>query len=77
MGESLHPLQRRFLAAGARPCGICTPGFLVASKALLEKTPNPTETEIRYWLAGNLCRCTGYDKIVTAVKDAAVTMRKG
>ena len=76
-GESLHPLQKKFLEHAALQCGICTPGFLVASKALLEKNPNPTDTEIRYWLAGNLCRCTGYDKIVTAVKDAAVTLRKG
>jgi carbon-monoxide dehydrogenase small subunit len=76
-GESLHPLQRRFLENAALQCGICTPGFLVASKALLERTPNPTETEVRYWLAGNLCRCTGYDKIVTAVMDVAAAMRKG
>ena len=75
-GETLHPLQQRFLEGAALQCGICTPGFLVASKALLERTPDPTETEIRYWLAGNLCRCTGYDKIVSAVKDAAVAMRK-
>ena len=73
----LHPLQQKFLEHAALQCGICTPGFLVASKALLEKNPNPSETEIRYWLAGNLCRCTGYDKIVTAVQDAAVTLRKG
>ena len=76
-GETLHPLQQKFLEHAALQCGICTPGFLVASKALLEKNPNPSDTEIRYWLAGNLCRCTGYDKIVTAVKDAAVTLRKG
>ena len=76
-GETLHPIQQRFLEHAALQCGICTPGFLVASKALLEKNPNPTETEIRYWLAGNLCRCTGYDKIVSAVMDAAVEMRKG
>ncbi len=76
-GEALHPLQQRFLEGAALQCGICTPGFLVASKALLEKTPNPTETEIRYWLAGNLCRCTGYDKIVSAVMDTAAAMRKG
>ena len=75
-GEALHPLQQRFLEGAALQCGICTPGFLVASKALLEKTPNPTETEIRYWLAGNLCRCTGYDKIVRAVMDTAAAMRK-
>jgi carbon-monoxide dehydrogenase small subunit len=76
-GETLHPLQQHFLEHAALQCGICTPGFLVASKALLEKTPDPTETEIRYWLAGNLCRCTGYDKIVSAVMDAAAAMRKG
>ena len=76
-GEKLHPLQQRFLEHAALQCGICTPGFLVASKALLERTPDPTEHEIRYWLAGNLCRCTGYDKIVSAVMDAAATMRKG
>ena len=75
-GEALHPLQQRFLEQAALQCGICTPGFLVASKALLEKTTTPTETEIRYWLAGNLCRCTGYDKIVTAVMDTAAAMRK-
>jgi carbon-monoxide dehydrogenase small subunit len=74
-GEKLHPLQQKFLEHAALQCGICTPGFLVASKALLEKHPNPTETEIRYWLAGNLCRCTGYDKIVRAVMDAATEMR--
>jgi carbon-monoxide dehydrogenase small subunit len=76
-GDTLHPLQQRFLEAAALQCGICTPGFLVASKALLERTPNPTEREVRYWLAGNLCRCTGYDKIVTAVMDAAAALRKG
>jgi carbon-monoxide dehydrogenase small subunit len=76
-GATLHPLQQRFLEAAALQCGICTPGFLVASKALLERNPNPTETEVRYWLAGNLCRCTGYDKIVTAVMDTAAIMRKG
>jgi carbon-monoxide dehydrogenase small subunit len=76
-GEALHPLQQKFLEHAALQCGICTPGFIVAGKALLEKNPNPTDTEIRYWLAGNLCRCTGYDKIVTAVKDAAVALRKG
>src|SRR5439155_609355 len=76
-GETLHPLQQQFLKSAALQCGICTPGFLVASKALLERMPNPTETEVRYWLAGNLCRCTGYDKIVSAVMDTAATMRKG
>ena len=74
-GDSLHPLQQKFLEHAALQCGICTPGFLVASKALLEKHPDPTETEIRYWLAGNLCRCTGYDKIVRAVQDAAAEVR--
>lgn len=74
-GEELHPLQQKFLEHAALQCGICTPGFLVASKALLAKNPNPSETEIRYWLAGNLCRCTGYDKIVRAVVDAAAEMR--
>ncbi len=74
-GDKLHPLQQKFLEHHALQCGICTPGFLVASKALLEKKPNPTETEVRYWLAGNLCRCTGYDKIVRAVMDAAAEMR--
>jgi len=74
-GETLHPLQQKFLEHAALQCGICTPGVLVAAKALLEKNPDPTETEVRYWLAGNLCRCTGYDKIVRAVMDAAVEMR--
>ncbi len=73
--EQLHPLQQKFLEHHALQCGICTPGFLVASKALLDKNPDPTETEVRYWLAGNLCRCTGYDKIVRAVMDAAAEMR--
>jgi carbon-monoxide dehydrogenase small subunit len=75
-GDKLHPLQRIFIEHAALQCGICTPGFLVASKALLEKNPDPTETEIRYWLAGNLCRCTGYDKIVRAVTSAAAEMRE-
>jgi aerobic carbon-monoxide dehydrogenase small subunit len=74
-GEELHPLQRKFLEHAALQCGVCTPGFLVAAKALLDKNKNPTETEVRYWLAGNLCRCTGYDKIVRAVMDAAAEMR--
>lgn len=69
--EGLHPLQQTFLEHAALQCGICTPGFLVAAKALLDANPNPTETEVRYWLAGNLCRCTGYDKIVRAVLAAA------
>ena len=76
-GETLHPLQTRFLEAAALQCGICTPGFLVASKALLERNPKPTENEVRYWLAGNLCRCTGYDKIVRAVMSAAAEIREG
>ena len=74
-GEKLHPLQQKFLDHAALQCGICTPGILVAAKALLEKNPNPTESEVRYWLAGNLCRCTGYDKIIRAVMDAAKEMR--
>ena len=74
-GDSLHPLQRKFLEHAALQCGVCTPGFLVAAKALLEANANPSETEVRYWLAGNLCRCTGYDKIVRAVLDAASEMR--
>lgn len=74
-GDTLHPLQRHFIDNAALQCGVCTPGFLVASKALLDKNPNPTETEVRYWLAGNLCRCTGYDKIVGAVMSAAAEMR--
>ena len=74
-GEKLHPLQKKFVELAALQCGICTPGFLVASKALLDRNPNPTETEVRYWLAGNLCRCTGYDKIIRAVMDAAAEMR--
>jgi carbon-monoxide dehydrogenase small subunit len=69
--NELHPLQKRFLEHAALQCGICTPGFLVAAKALLDTNPNPTEHEIRYWLAGNLCRCTGYEKILQAVQDAA------
>ena len=74
-GDELHPLQRKFLEHAALQCGICTPGFLVAAKALLDRNPHPNETELRYWLAGNLCRCTGYDKIVRAVLDAATEMR--
>ena len=76
-GEELHPLQRKFLEHAALQCGICTPGVLVAAKSLLERNPDPTETEVRYWLAGNLCRCTGYNKIVEAVLDAATEMRGG
>ena len=75
-GETLHPLQQKFLEHAALQCGICTPGFLIAAKSLLEHNPDPTETEVRYALAGNLCRCTGYDKIVRAVLDAAKQMRK-
>lgn len=75
-GETLHPLQRKFLEMAALQCGICTPGFLVAAKALLEENPDPTETEVRFWLAGNLCRCTGYDKIVRAVLDTAAELRE-
>ena len=74
-GEALHPLQQKFLEMAALQCGICTPGMLVAAKSLLEQNPNPTETEGRYWLAGNLCRCTGYDKIIRAVMDTAADMR--
>jgi len=74
-GDNLHPLQQKFLEHSALQCGICTPGFLVAAKALLDMDPDPTETQVRYWLAGNLCRCTGYDKIVRAVLDAAAEMR--
>jgi carbon-monoxide dehydrogenase small subunit len=74
-GAVLHPLQQKFLDHGALQCGICTPGFLIAAKVLLEKTPDPSEEEIRFGLAGNLCRCTGYDKIVRAVQDAAKDMR--
>ena len=74
-GDALHPLQRKFLEHAALQCGVCTPGFLVAAKALLDVNANPTETEVRYWLAGNLCRCTGYDKVIRAVMDAAAEMR--
>ncbi len=70
-GNELHPVQQAFLDEAALQCGICTPGFLVSAKALLEQNPDPTEEEIRFWLAGNLCRCTGYDKIITAVQNAA------
>ncbi|MBV9756447.1 MAG: (2Fe-2S)-binding protein [Alphaproteobacteria bacterium] len=74
-GDQLHPLQQKFLEHAALQCGFCTPGFLVAAKALLDRNPDPTETETRYWLAGNLCRCTGYDKIIRAVMDAAAELR--
>ena len=69
--QGLHPLQQKFLEHAALQCGICTPGFIVAAKALLEKNPTPSEEQVRHWLAGNLCRCTGYDKIIRAVLDAA------
>lgn len=75
-GEELHPLQTKFLEHAALQCGVCTPGFLVAAKSLLERNPDPTEEETRYWLAGNLCRCTGYDKIIRAVLDTAAEMRQ-
>jgi aerobic carbon-monoxide dehydrogenase small subunit len=75
-GETLHPLQRKFLEMAALQCGICTPGVLISARALLEKNPNPTETEVRFGLAGNLCRCTGYDKIVRAVLETAAEMRE-
>jgi carbon-monoxide dehydrogenase small subunit len=74
-GDALHPLQQKFLERAALQCGICTPGFIVAAKALLDSNPDPTEEEARYGLAGNLCRCTGYDKIIRAVLDAAAEMR--
>jgi len=74
-GSNLHPLQQQFLDHAALQCGVCTPGFLIAAKALLDRNPDPTETEVRYWLAGNLCRCTGYDKIVRAVLGTAAEMR--
>ena len=76
-GDWLHPLQTKFLEHAALQCGVCTPGFLVAAKSLLDRNPDPTETEVRYWLAGNLCRCTGYDKIVRAVLDTAAEMQGG
>ena len=75
-GDALHPVQRKFLEHAALQCGVCTPGFIVAATALLKKKNNPTEEETRYWLAGNLCRCTGYDKIIRAVLDAAAEMRE-
>ncbi len=74
--DKLHPLQQSFLENAALQCGICTPGFIVAAKSLLEQNPDPSEHEIRFWLAGNLCRCTGYDKIIRAVQDAAARMRE-
>ena len=75
VGENLHVLQRKFLEHAALQCGICTPGVLIAARSLLERNPDPSEEEVRYWLAGNLCRCTGYNKIVEAVLDAATEMR--
>jgi aerobic carbon-monoxide dehydrogenase small subunit len=74
-GSELHPLQRKFLEHAALQCGICTPGILVAARELLRNNPDPTEEQVRYWLAGNLCRCTGYNKIIEAVLDAAREMR--
>jgi carbon-monoxide dehydrogenase small subunit len=76
LGGRLHPLQQSFLEHAALQCGFCTPGLLVASKALLDANPDPTEEEARYWLAGNLCRCTGYDKVIRAVLDAAAVLRQ-
>ena len=76
-GNTLHPVQQKLLEHAALQCGICTPGIVVAAKSLLEKHPDPSEEEVRYWLAGNLCRCTGYDKIVRAVLDAGAVMREG
>jgi carbon-monoxide dehydrogenase small subunit len=76
-GERLHPVQQKLLEHAGLQCGVCTPGIVVAAKALLERNPDPTESEIRYWLAGNLCRCTGYDKVVRAVLDAAAELRSG
>jgi len=75
-GSQLHPIQQKFLEHAALQCGFCTPGFIVAAKSLLDRNPDPTETEVRYWLAGNLCRCTGYDKIIKAVMDAAAELRQ-
>jgi carbon-monoxide dehydrogenase small subunit len=74
-GAELDPLQQKFLEHAALQCGVCTPGFLVAARSLLDRNPDPSEHEVRYWLSGNLCRCTGYDKIVRAVLDAAATER--
>jgi carbon-monoxide dehydrogenase small subunit len=74
--DALHPLQQKFLEHAALQCGICTPGFIIAAKALLDREPNPTEQQARLWLAGNLCRCTGYDKIIRAVLDAAADTQK-
>ena len=73
--QGLHPLQQKFLEHAALQCGICTPGFILSARALLERNPQPTEGQVRQWLAGNLCRCTGYNKIIEAVLDAAAEMR--
>lgn len=75
-GDRLHPLQAKFIEMAALQCGICTPGILIAAKSLLERNPDPSEEEVRYWLAGNLCRCTGYDKIIRAVMETAADMRR-
>ena len=74
--DRLHPVQQKFLEHAALQCGVCTPGLIVAAKALLDRNQSPSETEVRFWLAGNLCRCTGYDKIVRAVLDAATELRE-
>jgi len=74
--DALHPIQEKLLEHAALQCGVCTPGIVVAAKALLEKNNDPSEKEVRFWLAGNLCRCTGYDKIIRAVLDAATVMRE-
>ncbi len=76
LGQELHPIQQCFLEGAALQCGVCTPGVIIATKALLEKNPDPTEKEIRFWLANNLCRCTGYDKIIRAVQESAKRMRE-
>jgi len=76
VGDQLQPLQQKFLELAALQCGICTPGFLMAAQSLLERNPDPSETEVRFWLAGNLCRCTGYDKIVRAVLETAAEMKE-
>ena len=76
VGDTLHPLQRNFLEINGLQCGICTPGILIAAKELLDRNADPTETEIRFWLAGNLCRCTGYDKVIRSVQAAAEEMRE-
>lgn len=75
-GDHLHPLQQNFIEKAALQCGICTPGILVAAKSLLDRNPDPSEEEVRYWLAGNLCRCTGYDKIIRAVMETAADLRR-